>query len=459
MKELYRTVSVCPVCVRPTDARVVEKSGRAVMLKTCPDHGDFEIELCAYARRWNELRQFHAAMHPVEAPSHENVLLLALTVRCNIRCPFCFMFSGPRPFHEPTLGEITGWLARHRHERITLYGGEPTVREDLPQILELVRASGNVSVLQTNGVKLADLSYCRELRAAGLAEVFLSYDSDRERRALERFRGADVVEQRLAALDSLERLGIPVFLSASVVGGVNDREMADAIDFALSRPCIRGVFFRSAVPLGPDERPSEQNLRTDQMLDRLRAQTGGRIGYEEVFRFMQLFTALQPYIRIQRCWGELAFVVFRSPDGGYVTIDEILDLRGLEPALQRYAEMWREGRRARATAFLFRRLPQVVGAEHLDLVTHVIGSFLGVAALRRFGRGATQRGLSSRTLLLMFNELCNVNNYDARTASSCPSKTYDDDGRLISFCTNNLRRQRRWVSNRERSSAEQERLG
>ena len=71
---------------------------------------------------------------------------------------------------------------------IQLSGGEPTLRDDLPEIVAMGRAMGFRFIqLNTNGLRLArDPSFVERLKKAGLASVFLQFDGtdDRIHRAL-----------------------------------------------------------------------------------------------------------------------------------------------------------------------------------------------------------------------------------------------------------------------------------
>jgi MoaA/NifB/PqqE/SkfB family radical SAM enzyme len=89
------------------------------------------------------------------------------------------MNSGPfvsREF-DLSIDEIKSVLRKvGKGKRIVLMGGEPTIREDLPEIIKLIRKSGNYPILYTNGLKLADISYVKKLKKAGLKQVIITLD-------------------------------------------------------------------------------------------------------------------------------------------------------------------------------------------------------------------------------------------------------------------------------------------
>jgi len=42
LKTPYRTMSLCPECTAKVEAEVLEKDGKIIMEKTCPEHGFFK---------------------------------------------------------------------------------------------------------------------------------------------------------------------------------------------------------------------------------------------------------------------------------------------------------------------------------------------------------------------------------------------------------------------------------
>ena len=84
-------------------------------------------------------------------------------------------------------------------------GGEPTVRDDLPGIFDLVRQRGfGLVQLNTNGLRLAqEADYAATLADAGLESVYLQWDAVSDA-AFRMLRGRDcrVLFHRLNQLDA-----------------------------------------------------------------------------------------------------------------------------------------------------------------------------------------------------------------------------------------------------------------
>lgn len=108
-------------------------------------------------------------------------LKIKLTDACNLRCVGCEYWKLPKlnklPFDvlEKTIVEARDIGAKSVH----LSGGEPTTREDLPKIIELINDLGMIPRMVTNGTKLNN-EYLDELVSVGLKGVTFSLDSSDE---------------------------------------------------------------------------------------------------------------------------------------------------------------------------------------------------------------------------------------------------------------------------------------
>jgi radical SAM protein with 4Fe4S-binding SPASM domain len=104
---------------------------------------------------------------------------MALTFRCQNDCIHCYA-GGPHETPELTTDQ---WKAviDHLHEIgvfiLTFTGGEPTLREDLPELLLYAQHKGMVTGLVTNGRRLTDQTYVETLEKAGLDFVQVTLES------------------------------------------------------------------------------------------------------------------------------------------------------------------------------------------------------------------------------------------------------------------------------------------
>lgn len=300
MYEVFaRTKSVCPICLRTIDAeKAVAGDGFVHLIKTCPEHGFFDTLI------WEGSADEHLAWGGAcpggEADDgcpnncglcaeHRNegcCVLLELTRRCNLRCPVCFASAGGEG--DLGLDELARLydmlMARGGPFNIQLSGGEPTMRNDLPEIVCLGQERGfTFFQLNTNGLRLAsEAGYAAKLHAAGVSCAFLQFDGLRPE-TYEALRGRDILAEKLRAIDACERAGLPVVLVPTLVPGVNVDELGGILRFALGRgKIVRGVHFQPVSYFGRCELPEpETRLTIPRVIREIEAQTGGAMKFAD----------------------------------------------------------------------------------------------------------------------------------------------------------------------------------
>ena len=116
---------------------------------------------------------------------------------------------------------------------IRLTGGEPTVRANLPVLIEQLSKLGVDLSLTTNGTTLTNLA--SSLVDAGLERINISLDSLRQDR-FEQITRRDELDRVLAGIDAAVQSGLsPVKINCVVMRGVNDDEIVDFARFGRER--------------------------------------------------------------------------------------------------------------------------------------------------------------------------------------------------------------------------------
>ena len=270
---LRRTRSVCPVCLRPVPAERVRVGREVFLRKACEAHGSFSIVI------WRGRLSFADWLGRAEGEAHDQLrcpeacglcpdhlsgtccVLLEVTGRCNLRCRFCFANGGEGA--DPSLAKLASSLralAVPGRTLVQLSGGEPTMRDDLPEVVAAAREAGCKHVqLNTNGIRLAaEPSYVESLAKAGLSFVFMQFDSTDDA-VYESLRGRPLLAAKREAIENCAAVNIGVTLVPTLIPGLNTGGIGDILRFAVSRsPAVRGVHFQPVsyfgrVPAAPSD--------------------------------------------------------------------------------------------------------------------------------------------------------------------------------------------------------------
>lgn len=216
-------------------------------------------------------------------------MLLEVTQRCDLGCPVCFASAGETATTDPDLSVIRMWyermLAAGGPFNIQLSGGEPCMREDLPEIISLGKDLGfTYFQLNTNGLRIAsDLEYLRALKAAGLSVVYLQFDGTHDQ-LYQTLRGRAIFQQKIQVIQNCEDLHLGVVLVPTIVKGVNEDNIGSIIRFALQHyPTVRGIHFQPISYFGRYPKPPENTDRITipELLQAMEEQTQSLVHLED----------------------------------------------------------------------------------------------------------------------------------------------------------------------------------
>lgn len=301
-----RTKSVCPVCLRVLEAQKTVGEHGIYLNKTCPEHGAFSALIWEGSIKeyfmWNG--ESSAIDPPVNGKEPQRgcpndcglcsahlrkgcCMLLELTRRCNLECPVCYASAG-KCGDDPNIEDIErqyDFLMAHGGPfNIQLSGGEPTLREDLPEIIWLGRQKGfTFFQLNTNGIRLAaEPDYAKSLKAAGLNTVFLQFDGMSDA-VYEALRGRPLLREKLAAIESCAAAGLGIVLVPVIAPGVNEEEAGGILRLAMTRmPYVRGVHFQPLSYFGRCAlKRAERPVTIPRMLRLIEKQTEGMMKYAD----------------------------------------------------------------------------------------------------------------------------------------------------------------------------------
>lgn len=296
------TSSVCPVCLKVVEAKKLGMGDAVFLEKSCPEHGDFSTMIWGgqipYAQ-WARPKQPVSPVNPAVSaekgcpydcglcPEHRQkscCVLLEVSSRCDLSCPVCYASSGEATQSDPSLesllDELKDMLTRGGPFNIQLSGGEPTMRDDLPALIEGGKSMGYPFFqLNTNGLRLAgEPGYAGSLAAAGLDCVFLQFDGVTDA-VYSKIRGRPLFDKKCAAISACAEAGLGVVLVPTVCPGVNTDEIGQIIDFACDKlPHVRGVHFQPVSYFGRyPETPPRERFTLSHLLWEIERQTASRM--------------------------------------------------------------------------------------------------------------------------------------------------------------------------------------
>ncbi|HXB11002.1 MAG TPA: radical SAM protein [Bacteroidia bacterium] len=264
------TISLCIECHKRVDAKIIFEDSNVYITKTCLEHGFQKVLIATDIEFYKQIRNYNkASEYPIKphtetlygcpydcgiCPDHEQhscLTLIEITDRCNLTCPTCYASSSPKHGRHRTLEEVEFMLdtivkSEGEPDVVQISGGEPTIHPDFFKILDIAKTKPIKHLMvNTNGFRIADDIEFTERLASYMPdfEVYLQFDSFKPK-ALELLRGKDLTNIRKKALENLNKFNLSTTLVVTLQKGLNDDEIGEIINFALTQKCVRGVTFQ-----------------------------------------------------------------------------------------------------------------------------------------------------------------------------------------------------------------------
>jgi uncharacterized radical SAM superfamily Fe-S cluster-containing enzyme len=290
-------------------ARIYTDGVRVFMQKKCTKHGIFQGLIWSDYQLYQRSFQFNRKItKPAEwatsvirgcpydcglCPEHKQhtcLAILEITDECNLNCPIC-LASSPKMSEDPNIEQIEDALKKllgyeGRSTSIQLSGGEPTVRQDLADIINIARDFGFKSIeIDTNGIELAKKpKLAKELADAGLTGIYLQFDGlTADAQASIRGSYIDLLTIKEKAIERAKKAGLDVALAATIVKGVNDNQLWEIIRYAIKKD-TKGVNFQPFAALGrfpPKLLNPMDKVTVPDVVKGIEMQSGGQLKTED----------------------------------------------------------------------------------------------------------------------------------------------------------------------------------
>jgi len=451
--------------------RIYEEDGVIYLEKNCPEHGKFEdvywgdAELYKwFYKNWYSARYIGSGVEepltkiekgcPYDCglcPQHKTHTILGIidvTNRCNMACPICFAYAGAANYvYEPTYEQIVEMIKLLRSNgpwacnSLQFSGGEPTLRDDLPDLIREARKAGMSHIeVNTNGLRLAeDLDYFRSLYEAGMNTLYLQFDGLREE-IYKKLRGrGDLVPIKEKVLENARKIGLrSIVLVVTLAKDVNDRDLGDIIEYAIKNSdVVRCVNIQPISMAGRARKEEMRKLRIT-IPDAIRLveeQTGRKILAEDwrpvnwpvpVAKGMEILKSrAYPEFTMHPMCGASTFIVVEN--GSYTPITRYVDVDKFADIFWNIYYLGVKGRRTRAKTEILKLLPMIKSDLVRGLIKDIVtkGSMEALAALMH------------RVVMIGIMHFQDVWNIDLDRVQRCAIHYATPDGKIRSFCTYN----------------------
>ena len=180
-----------------------------------------------------------------------DAIMVDVTHKCNMECANCYLPNRDIPdMDKQKLFDFCERLPRKTF--IRLIGAEPTMRDDIFELIKTINKMGHHVSLTTNGLKLGREEYVLKLKKAGLRLVLLSMngaDNDNIYRQIDNGKYATL---KVRALNNLVKHNFIVNTGTIIARGLNEHIIKEQFNLINGykmrvKPVVR---LRTIAPLG-----------------------------------------------------------------------------------------------------------------------------------------------------------------------------------------------------------------
>jgi uncharacterized radical SAM superfamily Fe-S cluster-containing enzyme len=474
---MKKTKSICPVCQKKIDAEITEENGKILITKTCKAHGSFSAthwqspSTFNFAEKFDFFKYFGdaaAPKNPVGCPyicesctnhvSNTVIGVIDVTKRCDLRCPICFStFPEHEVEYEPSKTTIVKMLkflskANPKPPAILFSGGEPLEREDMPEIIDAAHKLQFMTILATNGVRLAESpELAVKLKENGLNIVYLQFDSFHDK-IYHKIRGKKLLETKMKAIENCRKHDIEIILVNTLMRGFNDKEVGDVIRFAAQNShIIRGVIFQPIAFTGRAiDNPSQESWRDGRFAEEVEEQSNGEIKTADLFPLSVMTSPIIVMSKFMKkpwplfsCSPQCGLVnwMYVSRDAKIIPINHFVNFERFFGVIQKTAKSVESNGRFSLLSALFLASIQSL---NWPLVAKEIGIFTLMKTILKMHISPSYQSLASlrrRIFLLGCMAFMDPYTFDVNRVRRCVVHYVTPDLKIVPFCAyNNVHR-------------------
>jgi len=469
MNKIRDTQSLCPECLKILPAEIFERDNKVWIRKECPKHGKFEDIY------WGDYEMYKKAMsfaHDGKGISNPNVELknpcpqncglckmhkshtalgnIVVTNRCDLQCFYCFFYAKAMGYvYEPSLEQIRMMLRTMREEKpvkasaVQLTGGEPTIREDIVDIIKIAKEEGYKHVqLNTNGIRISQSAeFTKKVREAGVNTLYLSYDGTTEKTNPKNHREMPKI------IENIRKVKMGAVLVPTVINTVNDHDLGNILRFGIKNTdVVRGINFQPVSMVGRITKADRKKFRITipDVIKKIEEQTDGAVRKEDwypvptvtpITHFLEALTNRPRFELTAHPACGMATYLFL--DGGKVVpITRFLDVEGFlkfldELALQAKGITGKVYTSLKILSKLNKFIDEKNQPKDLNLAKIIFN-------ILKTGDYNSLRELQHKSLFLGMMHFQDLYNYDIERVKRCVIHYAQPDGKIVPFCAFNV---------------------
>ncbi len=470
---MKRTKSICPVCQKKIDAKLTKENGKILITKTCNEHGTFSAthwqspSIFNFAEKFDFFKYFgdlNAPKNPSGCPyvcescnnhiSSTVIGVIDVTKRCDLRCSICFStFPEHEVEYEPskdTIVKMIEFLSKGNPKppAILFSGGEPLERKDMPEIIGAAHRLQFMTILATNGVRLAESpELAVKLKKNGLNIVYLQFDSFHDE-FYKKVRGQKLLKTKMKAIENCRKHDIEIILVNTLMRGFNNNEVGDIIRFAAQNAyIIRGVIFQPIAFTGrATDNPSRESWRDWRFAEEVEDQSLGEIKTSDLFPLSVMTSPIKVMSKFMKkpwplfsCSPQCGLVnwMYVSKDSKIIPINHFVNFERFFRIIQKTAKSVESKGRFSLLSALF--LASIQSLNWL-LVAKEIGIFTLMKTILKMHISPSYESLANlRRRIFLLGSMAFMDQYtfDINRVRRCVVHYVTPDLKIVPFCAYN----------------------
>ena len=451
MRVIEKIKSVCTICfqeglIQKIDGSIIEEDGKVWITKECNKHGFFKDlyfgDIALY-KRWMNFKVTGTSVSDIktsifnhselyfEHKSQTVLTNLVVTNRCNDKFSnSCINSETDGCVYEPTLDQLKELMKQARDQKpigsksIQITGGEPTLREDILDIVRCAKEVGFSNVqIQTNGLKLAEsIKLCTRLKEENVNTIYLVFNGITK-------KTNPLIEQNKKAMENLRKINLEVAL-VPFLNANNINEVGKIVRFAIDNmDIIKGVNFQidsfceKSMKIKPELRKSQQ-LDYINAIEEIEKEFKDQISRDDfypisfVFPISKIIEIIRKETQVELsahpgCGGSTFLFI---EDGRPIPITRFIDVEAFLEYLIKQSKKKGPIQRLRVAASFFKNIERLVNYENVpqgfDLKQIFKDAALG-------GKNYALRNLGHKSLFVGFMCFQNIYNLNIDRLQRC----------------------------------------